>query len=259
MLDLLLARKETAEFVTAKLWREFVSPEPDVAEVKRIARVFRDANYEIKVALRELLLSPAFYAAENRGVLVKSPVDLVVGTLRSLEIRPDQTLPFAVAAAGMGQNLMSPPNVKGWPGGETWINTTTLLARKQFVDRVTRADESSMAVAAAIMNVVDTGSQPMEQGEGARAPRNAVAANPVVDEEKARQRRFARQMERGISNVQFNSARWMAQFPGSTPGERGRSAQRLLLAVEPQQPADFNVDSLALVHGLMLDAAYQLK
>jgi len=259
VLDLLLARKETAEFVTAKLWREFVSPEPDVAEVKRIARVFRDANYEIKVALRELLLSPAFYAAENRGVLVKSPVDLVVGTLRSLEIRPDQTLPFAVAAAGMGQNLMSPPNVKGWPGGETWINTTTLLARKQFVDRVTRADESSMAVAAAIMNVVDTGSQPMEQGEGARAPRNAVAANPVVDEEKARQRRFARQMERGISNVQFNSARWMAQFPGSTPGERGRSAQRLLLAVEPQQPADFNVDSLALVHGLMLDAAYQLK
>ena len=53
---------------------------------------------------------------------------------------PEQVAPFAIAAAGMGQNLMSPPNVKGWPGGETWINTTTLLARKQFVDRVTRAD-----------------------------------------------------------------------------------------------------------------------
>ena len=40
-----------------------------------------------------------------------------------------------VAAAGMGQNLFSPPNVKGWPGGEAWINTSTLLARKQFLDR----------------------------------------------------------------------------------------------------------------------------
>ena len=40
----------------------------------------------------------------------------------------------------MGQNLMAPPNVKGWPGGEAWINTNTLLARKQFVDRVSRAE-----------------------------------------------------------------------------------------------------------------------
>ena len=76
-------------------------------------------------------------------MLVKSPIELVVGTLRSFELAAGTALPFALAAAGMGQNLMSPPNVKGWPGGETWINTTTLLARKQFVDRVTRADDAS--------------------------------------------------------------------------------------------------------------------
>ena len=60
------------------------------------------------------------------------------------DLAPEQALPFAIAAAGMGQNLFSPPNVKGWPGGEAWINTTTLLARKQFVDRVTRADDEPM-------------------------------------------------------------------------------------------------------------------
>ena len=41
----------------------------------------------------------------------------------------------AVALAGMGQNLFSPPNVRGWPGGDAWINTHTLLARKQFLER----------------------------------------------------------------------------------------------------------------------------
>ena len=38
----------------------------------------------------------------------------------------------------MGQNLFSPPNVKGWPGGEAWINASTLLARKQFLERLSR-------------------------------------------------------------------------------------------------------------------------
>ena len=87
VLDILLARPQTAEFVVAKLWREFVSPEPDATEVRRIARMFRGSDYEIKVALRELLLSPAFWAPENRGALIKSPVELVVGTLRAVRLR----------------------------------------------------------------------------------------------------------------------------------------------------------------------------
>ena len=74
VLDVLLAQPATAEFVTAKLWREFVSPEPDARAVARIAQSFRGANYDVKVAMRALLRSDAFWAAENRGTLVKSPV-----------------------------------------------------------------------------------------------------------------------------------------------------------------------------------------
>ena len=32
----------------------------------------------------------------------------------------------------MGQQLFSPPNVKGWPGGQAWLNTSTVLARVNF-------------------------------------------------------------------------------------------------------------------------------
>ena len=252
VLDILLARPETAEFVTSKLWRELVSPDPDKAEIARIARLFRESNYDIKAALRELLTGDAFYAPANRAVLVKSPIELVVGTLRQLDINPGTTLTFAVAAAGMGQNLMSPPNVKGWPGGETWINTTTLLARKQYLDRVTRAGEVD---APAMMAASARESAQIERDP----PNRVLAPQGLPDDDKARRQRFLRQMERGLANLDFDSARWIARFPGASPAERGRAAQQLLLATAPQQRLDFDADSRTLAHAIVLDAAYQLK
>ena len=144
VLDILLAEPATAEFVVAKLWKEFVSPQPDPREVTRIAARFRSSGYQIRLALRELLLSDAFWAAQNRGALVKSPVELVVGTLREFEVRVPDPMPFAFLLRALGEDLFAPPNVKGWPGGDAWINSSTLLARKQFTERLLRADEVRM-------------------------------------------------------------------------------------------------------------------
>ncbi len=144
VLAILLARPETAEFIVAKLWREFVAAEPDMGEVRRIAGVFRSSGYDIRAVLRELLLSEAFYAPRNRGNLVKSPVDVVVGTLRQFRMAVADPLPYALTAGRLGQDLFAPPNVKGWPGGDTWINATTLLSRRQFLENVFRGNESGM-------------------------------------------------------------------------------------------------------------------
>ena len=144
VLDLLLQRPETAQFVTRKLWREFVSPTPDEAEVKRIATRFRESGYEIRVVMRELLLSNAFWAEENRMVLIKSPVDLVVGTVRSLDVELPDTRALALLLRNLGQDLLAPPNVRGWPGGEYWINSSSLLMRKQFIERLGRRARSDM-------------------------------------------------------------------------------------------------------------------
>ena len=146
VLDILLAQPQTAEFIVRKLWREFVSPEPDAVEVKRVANAFRDSRYDIRVALRVLLNSDAFYAPKYRAALVKSPVDLVVGTLRQFQFTTTDVQPFALTVAQLGQNLFAPPNVKGWPGGEAWINSTTLLARKQFLDRLFNASDMRPAM-----------------------------------------------------------------------------------------------------------------
>jgi uncharacterized protein (DUF1800 family) len=140
VLDAILADPQTATFIATGLWREFVSPDPDPRAIARVAAHFRASGYDIKVALRELFTSDAMYADASRGALTKSPVDVVVGSLHTLAIVPDDLRPYAVACAAMGQNLFAPPNVRGWPGGEAWINSGTLLARKQFLARLARAD-----------------------------------------------------------------------------------------------------------------------
>ena len=243
VLDVILAQPQVAEFVVGKLWREFVGAQPDPREARRIAQVFRDRDYDIGEALRALLMTDAFWAAGNRGTLVKSPVELVVGTLRQLELAPAQAVPFAVAAAGMGQNLFAPPNVKGWPGGETWINTHTLLARKQFLDRVARGDDApppAMALTAVA------------------GPAPAIAA---ADDGEARAQRFLQRVDAATRNLRFDAALWVARQPGATPAAKMQAAQSLLLPVPPVvAPAPgAGTDAVAFVRAALLDPAYQLK
>jgi uncharacterized protein (DUF1800 family) len=241
VLDLLLARHETAEHVVAKLWRELVSPEPDRGEVTRIARQFQQSNYEIKVALRGLLLSRAFWAEESRGALIKSPVDLVVGSLKQFEFAYGDAMPLAIATAQLGQNLFSPPNVKGWPGGEAWINSTTLLARKALAERLFRADEMpAMAMAA----------------PGADA---AKAAKPELRGAKglARMGRAGRErFMRAMADIHFDAERWLADF-GAHPSRE--EVARVVLARAPVNPIGEGLPPRELARQLALDPAYQLK
>ncbi len=225
VLDILLAQPPTAEFVVAKLWREFVSPTPEPSEVKRIARMFRDNRYNVKVALRALLTSDAFYAAQNRAALIKSPVDLIVGTLRQFRFETGDVTPLILASRQLGQDLFAPPNVKGWPGGEAWINSATLLQRKQLLERLFRAQE-------------------------ARAPAMVMTAvaDGQNDAAKARER-----VARAMLAIRFDPDKWQSQFRSGAA-----SPVRVLLAGEPvnAQGAEAGMEGL---RQLVLDPAYQLK
>ena len=91
--------------------------------------------------MRAMLLSDDFWSPANRASLVKSPVDLVIGSLRQFRFSVEDPAPFAIILRQLGQDLFGPPNVKGWPVAKPWLNTTTLLARKGFLNRLFRADE----------------------------------------------------------------------------------------------------------------------
>jgi uncharacterized protein (DUF1800 family) len=238
VLNILLARPETARFVADKLWREFVSPTPDAAEVERWAAVFRGEHYDVKPLVRAMLMSDAFWDPAHRATLVKSPVDVVVGTLRTFDIHPADLRPAAVQVAVLGQNLFAPPNVKGWPGGDTWIDTATLLGRKQFVERVFRGSEGMSAMAQP-EEMMARGGGPIGAGAG-------PGTNGAVQ----------RMMDRGLGSYAFNPQRWTHSLAES---ETARDVEHLVLATAPVNPVPADADAVERVRALVADPAYQLR
>jgi uncharacterized protein (DUF1800 family) len=139
ILDIVLGHPRAAERVCEKLWREFVSLTPDPPQIARLAAILRDGHYEMKPVLRAMFLSSTFRERTNRGTLIKSPVELLVGSVHLLGLPvPDKT-PIARMMLGLGQLPFYPPNVKGWPGGESWITTYTFLLRQQYLRGVIEA------------------------------------------------------------------------------------------------------------------------
>lgn len=150
IIDIILEQPGVALHITRKAWREFVSPEPDPQQVEAIARAFRDSGYEISVLMRQLLASRGFRDPGIRGHLIKSPVDLLVGTVRTFEIPLDDYQVLALASRRLGQDLFDPPNVKGWPGGAYWIDSATLAERRGMLERLLQGDKPPLLRRAAM-------------------------------------------------------------------------------------------------------------
>jgi uncharacterized protein (DUF1800 family) len=125
----------TARFITGKLWRFFVSEELPKATADELVKLWQDTEGDIREVLRILLTSDEFYTAENRSGLVKSPIEYVVGALRSSAAHPTpvQTIALVNQLEAMAQIPFYPPNVKGWDGGLEWIADGTVLARLNFM------------------------------------------------------------------------------------------------------------------------------
>lgn len=129
IIDIILTKQATSEFIARKFWTFFAYENPSEDIVKSLAKVLRDNKYELKPMLTAMFMSDAFYSERAKFTHIKSPTELLVGTLRSLDTPAVDTTAMTQALRTMGQELMQPPNVKGWDGGETWITTSTLFNR----------------------------------------------------------------------------------------------------------------------------------
>jgi len=141
VIDIILAQPVTAEYVSAKIYRNFVRDEAPAAIRTDLGRSFRASGYQIKPLLKRIFLSRDFYSPAAVATQIKSPVVLVVSTYRKMGLRELPTIPdFGRLTSGLGQTLFDPPNVAGWAGGRTWITPATLLQRGNLFRDVLFAD-----------------------------------------------------------------------------------------------------------------------
>jgi uncharacterized protein (DUF1800 family) len=129
VLKIIVDQPQSARFITGKLWKFFTGDESNPALIEGLAEVFRANDNTFKPLLRAMFHSEEFYADSVVGTEVKSPVQWLIGTVRLLERPMPPPIVSTTMIRTLGQDLLLPPNVKGWDGGLSWITTNTLLAR----------------------------------------------------------------------------------------------------------------------------------
>ena len=142
IVDIIMEHPATAQFVCRKLFTFFVHDDPEAATLTSMARTFNDTSYSVKAVMRQILTSPDFYSSKAYRAKIKSPAEFVAGTVRVLGIETDGR-PLNALTDRMGQILFSPFDVSGWPGGAAWINSSTLLQRLNFANKIATARSRS--------------------------------------------------------------------------------------------------------------------
>ncbi|MBR9861037.1 DUF1800 domain-containing protein [bacterium] len=173
LIDMILLQDEVAKYIARRIYRWFVYYDIDEATeanvIAPMAQIFRNNNYDIKPMMEALFKSEHFFDVANRGAIIKSPIDFLVGFIRMFDIAnnnfqhpnnnsKNNIFPGAsdyveqyhmwylihYYASLHQQDIMDPPSVAGWPAyyqipnfHELWINSDTLPNRNEVTDYLT--------------------------------------------------------------------------------------------------------------------------
>jgi uncharacterized protein (DUF1800 family) len=141
VLEILLEQKQTARFISQKIYRFFVNENIDKQKVDWLADRFYKHDYDISKLMEDIFTSDWFYDEKNIGSKIKSPIELVVGIQRMLPMQLENAEALLLLQQLLGQILFYPPNVAGWPGGKTWIDSSTLMMRMRIPQLINDKDE----------------------------------------------------------------------------------------------------------------------
>jgi uncharacterized protein (DUF1800 family) len=125
----------------------------------------------MKPVLKAMFMSRAFRDPVNRGALIKSPVELLVGSVHLLGLPVADKTTISGMMMALGQLPFYPPNVQGWPGGESWITTYTLLLRQAYL---------RLMVEATTVAAMDNAMKPPIEGRSLRNAGNEAKLAPTL-------------------------------------------------------------------------------
>ena len=199
VIRLTLQQPAAPRWITGKLWRFYAGSAPSEDLHRDLAAVWTQNKGLLRPFLLAMWTHPEFYNPQLARNRVKSPVEWLVGLCRQLE-RP---LPAPALASEMtaqlGQKLFAPPNVKGWDGGITWINTTSLEKRYEYgswlvggtlgMRRLGGMDLGRLAIQSGLLEVP----RPMIEG--------ASMEEPAIKKEFAEKRKVAARQARELLAV----------------------------------------------------------
>jgi uncharacterized protein (DUF1800 family) len=172
LIELIYAQPETPKNICRKIYRFFVFAPHDPASantietavINEMANTFAANGYKIQPVIENLLRSQHFYEAgagvgdDNFGDMIKSPLDLVIGTIRFFKLPiPDMNSPaqfyeptgeIVSLIDDMGMSFYEPYDVSGYDAysqypvyHRSWISVNYLTRRYEFIRKVVNAAE----------------------------------------------------------------------------------------------------------------------
>ncbi|MCA9320266.1 MAG: DUF1800 domain-containing protein [Planctomycetes bacterium] len=190
VLQILAADPRCARFIATGLYREFVADVVEDDLGSALGQVLVAHDFAIRPFLRELAASKAFFEA---GFRIAAPVELLIGAMRSLDAGHSASR-LVHHARKLGQEPYRPPDVAGWRGGRAWINSSTLIARRNFAAEVGAGEDGPLSLRLAddwqadeeCLTAALTGRAPLGEGPRPRSSRKPeLAAAQVLDRPEA--------------------------------------------------------------------------
>jgi uncharacterized protein (DUF1800 family) len=130
-------------FLAGKLFRFLISESitPTKELLKPLTEQLRSTDFDAGSLVKRMLRSNLFFSPLAYRTKIKSPVEFALNIVRGLEGRIGASA-LAQALDELGQSLFYPPSVKGWDGGEAWLNGQTLLLRQNLTLAFTSTEDA---------------------------------------------------------------------------------------------------------------------
>ncbi|MEO5999622.1 MAG: DUF1800 domain-containing protein [Chitinophagaceae bacterium] len=133
LLYLLATNTSTAKFIVRKIAVRFVSDNPSQALIDKMVKTFIEKNGDTRQVLLTMVTSPEFWQKDALREKTKSPFELSISAVRSLNANIIQPYQLYNWITKMGQKMYFYQAPTGFPDkGTYWINTGALLNRMNF-------------------------------------------------------------------------------------------------------------------------------
>jgi uncharacterized protein (DUF1800 family) len=148
IIDIIVEQPASARFIVNKLFSFFIYQGADDATLQPFIDVYSKSNKSIKATVEAMLRSDEMYSPRAYRALVRSPVEYMVAAIKAVGLQENAAQVLGLAQRSgqtfttIGQVLFEPPNVAGWPGGATWLNSATMFARLNFINLVTGGSQA---------------------------------------------------------------------------------------------------------------------
>jgi uncharacterized protein (DUF1800 family) len=137
IVDAIFNHPKIPYLLTRKILKWFIYDHPSEKLVTYYGNYFKSVDFEIKPLLMKIFTEE--YPKETAGSKIKDPLTYILQLFHSVKIDKPNSKIVAVFSNQQGMNLYNQVNVKGWDGGNSWLNTQTYLQRNNVADMLCTA------------------------------------------------------------------------------------------------------------------------